>query len=232
MPEPTQLAQNRADLIKRLFAVIVSVGFASQLTQMKWIVDARWPAVNELPHILVLFLGLFLIIQSWEGYLTALEQHPLKRGSRFYLDVIIVFTYLVLLTTSGNLDIFLFIICVIFLEYAIWDFLTCADIDLERGCGAPSLFGYMRRVMTSTYESRSRERQNLSTLIALIWFIEIFLLYLELKQKAVYVTGCLLAIFVGLLIYRSDQASPRRAILLAVAPLLCLVLLLYLYFRG
>ena len=43
-----------------------------------------------------------MIIESWDGYFSALENRPLEQKPRFYLDTIIVFAYLVLLTVSNT----------------------------------------------------------------------------------------------------------------------------------
>jgi len=54
-------ARDRADFIKRLFAVAVSVGFASQLIQLQQ--AGGWLSSS---HFWFLIVGLFLIINSWE----------------------------------------------------------------------------------------------------------------------------------------------------------------------
>jgi hypothetical protein len=99
--EASEPAKNRADFIRRLFAVTVSVGFANQLIAMNWIRQGKWPPeATEIPHIIFSVLGLVLVIQSWEGYFTALESRPLERPVRFYVDTAIVLAYLVLLTNN------------------------------------------------------------------------------------------------------------------------------------
>jgi len=94
---PSELARSRSDFIRRLFAVIVSVGFANEIIR----VLQRTTSV-EIPHILLLLAGLLMIIESWDGYFSALENRPLEQKPRFYLDTIIVFAYLVLLTVSNT----------------------------------------------------------------------------------------------------------------------------------
>jgi hypothetical protein len=74
----TKLAENRADFIRRLFAVTVSVGFANQLIRMTWVTDSQFPQKDELPHIIFLVLGLLLVIQSWEGYFVTINNRPLR----------------------------------------------------------------------------------------------------------------------------------------------------------
>src|SRR5437879_2822179 len=100
-------ASHRADFIRRLFAVIVSVGFANQIILMDWVKRGGLPVGPDLVHIVYLILGLLLIIQSWEYYFSTIEKRPLGRTVRFYVDIVIVFSYLMLLTFSNNIQPFL-----------------------------------------------------------------------------------------------------------------------------
>jgi hypothetical protein len=61
-------AKSRADFMKRLFAVAVSVGFASPLTRMGWITNGTAPSGAEWQQIVILATALLATIGSWEGY--------------------------------------------------------------------------------------------------------------------------------------------------------------------
>jgi hypothetical protein len=216
-PEATKKAKNRADFIRRLFAVTVSVGFANQLIQMEWIKKGRWPEPTEAPHILFLLVGLFLIIQSWDGYFAALQKCPLERKSRFYIDTIIVLSYLVLLTVTNAAAAFLLVVCAIFILYMIWDFLTFNECF--KGYEAPNgSFGtYACQIAAAARNKQSKLRSKLSTIVAFLWFLEIYGIYLQRKDVPFYLY--LTAVFVGLCMYRWDQSAPRR-FLIIFAPIL------------
>ena len=47
-------ANDRADLIKRLFAVAISVGAATTLYRMSWVQDGRPPCISEYQQLLIL----------------------------------------------------------------------------------------------------------------------------------------------------------------------------------
>jgi len=175
--QPSKLAQSRADFIKRLFAVIVSVGFANQLIGMGWVKNYTFPGIDDLPHIIFLLLGLLLVIQSWEGYFSTLEDRPLETGGRFYVDTAIVFTYLLLLSVSNGTASFLAVICVIFFLYIVWDFLTFAE-------------GYKP-----------------SSLIAFVYFLEIYGIYVQINGFSWAVYPIAAAVFLGLAAYRWDRTT-------------------------
>jgi hypothetical protein len=124
--ELCKLAKERADLVRRLFAVTVSVGFAAQLTR---IVSASiiggqlvWPKFWEHWHELVLlFISMVAVVGSWEGYLISIERTPLKDRTRFYIDVAIVFSYLILMLSSPVDKAWLWALAAVFVLYTMWD---------------------------------------------------------------------------------------------------------------
>jgi hypothetical protein len=222
----TAKAQNRADFLRRLFAVVVSVGFANQLIQMDWVENGKWPDSSEGPHIIFLLLGLFLILQSWEGYFTALENRPLEKIGRFYVDVTIVFVYLLLLTISKSIAAFLLVVCAIFMLYMIWDFLTFKEYYQQYGTTDKSFCAYQTGIHAAVRNQASPLRHKLSTAIALVWFLELYCIYLQAKNISPYVYAVL--IFVGLLGYRYDQSQPQHWSLIYAPILIALVALIYL----
>ncbi len=213
---PSEQAKNRADLLKRLFAVTLSVGFANQLIQMDWIKQSRVPTATEVSPIIFLLLGLFLILQSWEGYFAALETKPLERPQRFYMDVAIVFAYLVLLIASHGVAAFLFFTCVIFFMYIVWDLLTFYEYHEHYGIADNSLKTYSKGLVAAFLGRPTRLRHKLSTIVAFVWFIEIYGIYLQIKRFSpfFYLAFVSVSVFVGLYVYRLDQRRQLNVIMI------------------
>jgi hypothetical protein len=132
-PDPREAAQakDRADLIKRLFAVAISVGAATTLYQMPWVRDGRTPCIAEYQQLLILIAAMAATVLSWDGYLRSIAQRPLRNFWRFAIDILLVFIYLFLLMTSKLLTWWLFIHALIYALYALWDFLTITDWIVE-----------------------------------------------------------------------------------------------------
>jgi hypothetical protein len=120
-------AGDRADLIKRLFAVAISVGAATTLYQMHWVQEGRAPCIAEYQQLFVLVAALTATVLSWDGYLWSIAQRPLHSFWRFAIDILLVFIYLLLLMTSKLLTWWLFIHALIYALYALWDFLSIKD---------------------------------------------------------------------------------------------------------
>jgi hypothetical protein len=125
----SQTSKDRADLVKRLFAVSLSVGFA----QIAKVVDI---SIITLQDLLMLVVSAVVVVLSWEGYLRVLRDFPLKDAVRFYLDITIVFVYLILLEFSHVTKIgwWYIVIDIIFVLYIVWD--ICMNWAYRRGvCG-------------------------------------------------------------------------------------------------
>jgi hypothetical protein len=137
---PDPVAVDRSDLIKRLFAVSLSVGFATQITRMAWLIAGRAPSSEDIPDLILLITSLIIVVLSWDGYLPVLRRYPLKDRQRFFLDIMIVFFYLILLQSSHGRAVmtWLYIINIIFILYILWDIFTMrvAGADYE-GLGLP-----------------------------------------------------------------------------------------------
>jgi hypothetical protein len=92
-PIPNSVSRAREDFIKRLFAVTLSVGIASQIvrimfdpshisSQYDWL-----PLFHQWRTILLLIISLAIVVSSWEGYLGAIERMPLEDALRFWIDI-------------------------------------------------------------------------------------------------------------------------------------------------
>jgi hypothetical protein len=75
-PREATQANDRADLIKRLFAVAISVGAATTLYNMGWVRDGRLPCIAEYQQLLILVAAMTATVLSWDGYLWAIAQRP------------------------------------------------------------------------------------------------------------------------------------------------------------
>lgn len=137
-PNPT----HRSDLIRRLFAVTVSVGFAAALAGSKWVNEQRLPAPGELDQLLCLVAGLIFIIGSWEGYHKHIDKTD-KVIWIFFTDVAIVFAYLLVLLLSAATQLFLWMVAAVFGLYCFWDLLVvafCRDPGAKRRFGLTALW--------------------------------------------------------------------------------------------
>ena len=65
-------AEARADLIRRLFAVAISVGFAATLARMTWVQNGTLPNAAELNQTLILATALLAAVLGWDGHLLAM----------------------------------------------------------------------------------------------------------------------------------------------------------------
>jgi len=218
-------ARDRADFIKRLFAVAVSVGFASQLIQLQQ--AGGWLSSS---HFWFLIVGLFLIINSWEHDFRSLRDKPLNSEYRFYVDIIIVFSYLVLLASRSTTQ-FLATICFIFLLYVIWDRLSYAEhtnhYEPKDQNSSEVGLSYVGRLIHATKDEHSLVRPKLSTILALLYFAEIYFANLGAKHWSPYFY--LVLVTLGLLAYRYDQRKPQSFKLAAVPAVLGFVLILGIY---
>lgn len=117
MPSQT----HRSDFVRRIFAIIVSVGFAGAIAASPWVANERLPQRSEIGPLLCLLSGLILVISSWEGY----HRHSEKTDDRlsiFVTDLILLFVYLPLLLLSDAPNLLLWLVAIVFGLYAVWDF--------------------------------------------------------------------------------------------------------------
>jgi hypothetical protein len=128
--EKSVIAINREDFMKRWFAIALSVGFATALANMPWLKDGvifepslplDWEQIEQLAR---LFVAAVATVLSWDGYFRSIENKPIEDGSRFFIDVFLVFLYLFLLLTSKFSYFWLWIHATAFLFYIVWDFLS------------------------------------------------------------------------------------------------------------
>jgi len=210
-------AKIRDDLIRRLFAVAISVGAAATLAQMKWVDDGRWPCMPEWQQLFILVAALTATVLSWDGYLFSIDDRPLRNFWRFAIDILLVFIYMFLLMTSKLLIWWLFIHALIFTLYAIWDLLTVYDWKPKYYYGIPE---GPQQTIRRVYIGGLRDSTDVSRgpIITIVWGIYFWALYI-LNDRALYwlnvpglrerIVGITFFVVLGLYLYRQDKAPPR-----------------------
>jgi len=218
-PRPEDVrAKIRDDLIRRLFAVAISVGAATTLAQMKWIdVPGRWPCMPEWQQLFILVAALTATVLSWDGYLFSIAERPLRDFRRFAIDILLVFIYMFLLMTSKLLVWWLFIHALIFTLYAIWDLLTVHDWKPKYYYGIPE---GPRQTIKGVYIGGLKDSPDVSRgpIITIVWglyFWALFILndralnWLNLPGLRAHIVGTTFFVVLGLYLYRQDKAPPR-----------------------
>src|SRR5262245_30965861 len=120
-------AEARADLVRRLLAVAISIGVAATLAKMNWVQNGRLPDPIELNQTIALGTALAATILSWDGPLLAMPRRPLFGFGRFLVDVALVFVYMFLLMSALHPGCMLWTLAVIFLVYVVRDVLTIRE---------------------------------------------------------------------------------------------------------
>jgi hypothetical protein len=198
-PEPTSTAKAREDFIKRLFAVTLSVGVASQIVRIMFDpshISPQYdlsPVLNQWRTILLLCISLTIIVSSWEGYLGAIERMPLEDAARFWIDIALVFSYLLLTLSSQIFGLWFSIHAVIFFEYLAWD-MARARLDV-----------YRKR--QEEFPQRQHQLSMVITIVWLLYFAGILLLknYTGYFDGAIGFTAIAFAALAGVLLYRLDK---------------------------
>ena len=209
-----ETAKDRLDLVKRLFAVAISIGIGSRLVSADgpgWIKELRLPhGAMEWEHLLVLLLALSATVLSWDGYLASVQKKPLNDWFRFAIDVFLVIIYMILISTSNQTWHWLTILCIIFALYVVWDAASIWHFPRAFDCdfvdGKSRLFAIVRVYGLSVLDRPKIDRGPLislawGTYFATLWWM-VWRLY---PQPYFSVFWLLLAAAVGLWLYRKDK---------------------------
>jgi FtsH-binding integral membrane protein len=208
-------SRSRADFMKRLFAVAVSVGFASPLTRMSWIEHGTTPNGDEWRQIVILATALLATIGSWEGYFFAIANRPLKGVWRFIIDITLVLIYMILLISSGqpssNLNLFLLILVVIFILYISWDALTIHEYaayyyyNTNEIPKRHTVFTTYRRGICPKKTEGGVRQGHILTLLWALYFVILLIMRLALGFDNVYMMCGM--VWLGLLGYRKSKST-------------------------
>jgi hypothetical protein len=199
----------RISIVKGLFAISVSVGFAATLARMDWIRDGSVPTFDEAQQIVSLLTALVATLLSWDNYLQSVHTKPLRRFSRFAIDIMLVFIYMFLLMSSRHLSIFLWTLAAIFALYVIWDILTVREYFAQYVKGARNLLHPSSAKIISVYVRGARNERDTSRgpIITLSWaFYFIFLAAIITNVSLGHVIAACIFAFVGLVGYRLDKS--------------------------
>lgn len=236
-------ADARADLVRRLFAVAISVGFAATLARMNWVQNGRLPDPAELNQTIALATALLATILSWDGPLVSMRDKPLFGFWRFLVNVALVFIFMFLLMASMHPGCLILTLAVIFVLYVVWDVLTIREhiASYDRTLAGTAAFatsasaGQIWNVYVGGLLGRARIAPT--PLVTLVWALYFVLLALIAAGRAdAHVrTSCLFAL-IGVVGYRLDEAGRegegadgdmlRRSLIVAGALIAALI-----YFR-
>jgi hypothetical protein len=209
-------AKIRDDLIRRLFAVAISVGAATTLARMGWVEHGRWPRMDEWQQLFVLAAALWATVLSWDGYLFSISTRPLRKTSRFVIDILLVFIYMFLLMTSKLLIWWVFLHALIYALYVVWDWLSVRDwprtYSNHPDVGPAPTVG---EVYIGGFQGSPDVKPG--PIITIVWAGYFWALYL-LNDRALHwlgvpglderIIGTTIVVVLGLYFYRRDKAKP------------------------
>jgi hypothetical protein len=104
MEDPEKLAKIRADLVKELFPIAITVGFVERVSQMDWLLSGSAPSLSyrESANLLRLLIATVLAILAWDWYHRDIKISPISSVWRYLLDVLIVLGYLLFMLTQEH----------------------------------------------------------------------------------------------------------------------------------
>jgi hypothetical protein len=194
----------RNDLIRRLFAVAISVGAAATLAEMPWIkAPGRAPCFPEYQQLSILIAAMYATVLSWDGYLLSIDNKPLRNFWRFAIDIFLVFVYMFLLMTSKLLVWWTFLHAFIFVLYVIWDALTIRDWPSKYFLHDSGPQTVMRAYVGGF---RNSAEINRGPIVTLFWGLYFWVLYFaSLNSLRDRILGTTVFVLVGLWAYRKDK---------------------------
>lgn len=208
-------AKIRRDLIQRLFAVAISVGFAAAVNKMVWIKDSVAFGKSDALHGLVIITALYATVLSWDGYLLSITKKPLYDFTRFALDICLVFVYMFMLMTSDRPYYWMYILCGIFTLYITWDILTVrrhynsyVDVKIEPKYQSKVSISKVLRVYVGGALNKAGIKRG--PIITLVWALYFYAMTAISTVSLIYAhyTSCVFAA-AGLYLYRRDKSGGR-----------------------
>jgi hypothetical protein len=201
-------AKIRDDFMRRLFAVAISVGFASAFSNMGWVKQARYPDNSETNQLLVLFIAFYATIQSWDGYLLSIQTKKLYGEYRFAIDILLVLIYMFLLINSMHYYILAPVLAIIFALYVVWDFLTIREhyskFDLKSSIQTAPLSEAIGIYLKGARDYADIYRGPIITFCWFLYFVIFYVIVALNDPKTVAFVCCFE--FIGLFLYRKDKA--------------------------
>lgn len=225
-------ARIRDDFMRRLFAVAISVGFATTFSKMNWVREARLPDNSEINQLMVLSVAFLATIQSWDGYLVSISIKKLHGTSRFTIDIVLVMIYMFLLINAGHYYVLPFSLALIFLLYVVWDFLTIMEHYNQYNVGDSTNTASVSQAM-GIYSGGFKDTADISRgpIITLSWFCFFVafasIIYFNSPKSILFM--CIFET-IGLMLYRRDKifgagkvrgfSMPARAFLVVMLVLI------------
>jgi hypothetical protein len=199
-------AIERADFIKRFFAVAVSVGFASKIVRFDFLSAGQFPSYDELHQLLLLIFAMGVIVGSWEFYFPTIANLPLIDWQRFAVDMIIVSLYMILLSSNQHVGVFFLCLTAIMLLYVVWDTLSMraypAHYNIDRF--TPRNVVKVYAVGIASPEGR-RGHGRLEPFISLWWFVVFAAISYAALGEGVWFYPALGVSGIAYVAYRRDQ---------------------------
>jgi hypothetical protein len=168
-------AEARRDLIRRLFAVAISVGFAARLVRMQWLEKGELPDYTQFEELARLFTAMFVVVSGWEWYHRDVDRHPLEKSYRFIIDVMVVVLAMIFLYSSKNAGLWFVSFLTIFFLYVAWDAFSIREYPGDYGVQRPAHLGRIIRVYWSGLWN-GRRRGPITNLSWFMYFVVISML--------------------------------------------------------
>jgi hypothetical protein len=232
-------AEARADLLRRLFAIAISVGFAATLARMSWVQNGTLPDHAEFDQTLILATALLATILGWEGHLLSMADRPLFGFSRFFVNLVLVFIYMFLLMASAHPECVLWTLAAIFVLYVIADIFMIREHFARYDQAATDAARASPREIWNVYAGGFTGQAQIprGPAITAAWMAYFVLLAIAGNGRAyAHVRTTVAFAVIGLVGYWVDAASPpasagrpamRRRALIMLASLIAAVI----YFR-
>jgi hypothetical protein len=211
----TPRADDRLDLVRRLFAIAISIGVGATLVKADWIKNGDWPSGKEVEQICIVLLALVATVLSWDGYLGSVRKKPLNDWPRFTIDVLLVFIYMVLIITSDKSWFWLPIICLMYALYVFWDALSIleypASFDDSYRTGDSPFWTLFRVYGLAFANARGIDRGPLISLLWTVYFVALWRIIWDVYPGYPVVPAVILA-GAGLGVYRWDKWFVRSGV--------------------
>lgn len=230
-------AEYRLDLVRRLFAIAISIGIGAAVVNANWVKQGIPPAGQEIEQIAIVLLALLATVLSWDGYLMSVRKKPLHDWPRFAIDVFLVFTYMFLIVTSNKSWFWLPIICLMYALYVLWDALSV--LQFPTVFDKSSEAAQRARIVTLSrvyFRAITNEKDiDRGPLISCMWTLYFFaLLGVTWTYPQFGVIPAVLFAACGMWMYRSDKACMRDGVRgftmqERVSAIIVLVLAVFLY---
>lgn len=205
-------SDGRADFMKRFFAVAVSVGFASKISDLTFLFSFTLPTHQQIQQLALLIIAMVIVVGSWEFYFNSINKRPLVDFSRFVIDIIIVSMYIVLLLSIGNIDAFLIHIVFIMFLYVLWDIFSMRAYPHQYGIGEFGAGNVARVYLTGLRNWSGVDVDGkIGPFITLWWscvFVILFVFYWY-HRNLVHAVPFVCA--VAYILYRRDQSTHWRS---------------------